>query len=82
VAQLGGTQQRRLLMEERSRNALGLARAFIAHGERWRSVMTVCKSLRLGWRYPHWWYGAAKELVRACIPDPRGVAKRARARAR
>ena len=40
---------------------------YAAHGERWRSVMTVCKSLPLGWTYPHWWYGAAKALARACL---------------
>ena len=62
--QLAGAQ-RELLVEERSRNALGLAAAFSAHGERWRSVTTVCKSLPLGWSYPHWWYGAGKTLVRA-----------------
>jgi glycosyltransferase involved in cell wall biosynthesis len=79
AAQLG-KQQRRLLSEERSRNALGLARAFAVHGERWRSVTTVCQSLPLGWKYPHWWYGAAKEFARACIGRRRGAAKRTRAR--
>lgn len=59
--------ERRLLVEERSRNALGLAGAFTAHGERWRSVVAVGKSLPLGWRHPHWWYGAAKALARACL---------------
>ena len=75
AAQLDGTQQRRLLAEERSRNALGLARAFAVHGQPWRSVVTVSKSLPLGWKYPHWWYGAAKELARACIRGRRGEAQ-------
>jgi len=79
AAQLG-KQQHRLLAEERSRNALGLARAFAVHGERWRSVVTVCKGLPLGWKYPHWWYGAAKELARACIGGRHDAAKQARAR--
>ncbi len=74
--QVAGTQ-RKLLVEERSRNALGLANAFAAHGQRWRSVGAVCKSVPLGWRYPHWWYGAAKALARAGL----GTARRARASA-
>ena len=65
-AQLGGAEGR-LLAEERSRNALGLAAAQAAHGERLQSVMTVCNSLPLGWKYPHWWYRAAKALARACL---------------
>jgi glycosyltransferase involved in cell wall biosynthesis len=65
-AQLAGPE-RRLLAEERSRNALGLAAAFAAHGERWRSAVAVCNSLPLGWKYPHWWYGAAKALAKASL---------------
>jgi glycosyltransferase involved in cell wall biosynthesis len=81
AAQVASPEERRLLAEERSRNALGLARAFAVHGQRRQSVVTVCKSLRLGWKYPRWWYGAAKELARACIVDERGAAKWARSRA-
>jgi len=66
AGQLAG-RERKLVVEERSRNALGLARAFAAHGQGWRSVVTVGKSLPLGWRYPHWWYGAGKALARACL---------------
>jgi glycosyltransferase involved in cell wall biosynthesis len=65
--------QRRLLVEERSRNALGLAAALAAHGERWRSLMTVCKTVPLGWRFPRWWYGAAKAVARACFGAGRGA---------
>jgi len=73
AGQLAGAQ-RRLLVEERSRNALGLAATFAAHGERRRAIMAVCKSLPLGWRYPHWWYGAAKALALAGL----GVRRRTR----
>jgi hypothetical protein len=66
AGQLAG-RERKVVVEERSRNALGLARAFAAHGQRWRSVVTVGKSLPLGWKYPHWWYGAGKALTRACF---------------
>ena len=69
-AQLTGGE-RKLLAEERSRNALGLAAALTAHGERWRSVIAVCNSLSLGWKYPHWWYGAAKALASAGLGSSR-----------
>jgi len=62
-----------LVAEERSRNALGLAGALTAHGERWRSVVAVCNSLPLGWKYPHWWYGAAKALARAGLGAKRAT---------
>ena len=78
AAQARGTARRRaapLLVEERSRNALGLAAALTAHGERWRSAVAVCKSLPLGWRFPHWWYGAAKAFARACIGARRRAPK-------
>jgi glycosyltransferase involved in cell wall biosynthesis len=74
AAQLGDAQ-RKLLDEERSRNALGLARAFAVHGERWHSIMTVYRSLPLGWKSARWWYGAVKELARACFFGRRGQAR-------
>jgi glycosyltransferase involved in cell wall biosynthesis len=64
--------ERKLLAEERSRNALGLAAALTAHGERWRSIAAISRSIPLGWKYPHWWHGAAKELARAVICAGRG----------
>jgi glycosyltransferase involved in cell wall biosynthesis len=60
---LTGPDQK-LLAEERSRNALGLAAALSAHGQLWGSVATILSSASLGWRYSHWWYGAAKELAK------------------
>ena len=72
-AQLLGPE-RRLLSEERSRNALGLAAALTAHGERWRSVVAVCNSFPLGWKYLHWWYGAAKALAKAGLGAKRASA--------
>ncbi len=70
AAELGGVQ-RSLLAEERSRNALAMAAAVTARGGRSRSVAIVARSLPLGWKYPHWWFGAAKELVRACLGGER-----------
>ena len=57
--------ERRLVVEERSRNALGWAAALTAHGRPWASASTVCKSVPVGWKFPRWWYGAGKELARA-----------------
>jgi GT2 family glycosyltransferase len=78
--QLSG-RERRLLVEERSLNALGLAAALTSHGKAWQSVLTVCKGVPLGWRYPHWWCGAAKELARACLRAGRGEGRPAPRRA-
>lgn len=78
-ARLTGAE-RQLLTEERSRNALGLAAALTAHGERWRSVETILRSAPLGWKYPHWWHGAAKELARTVLrPCPRAASRGTRA---
>ena len=65
-------RERKLLAEERSRNALGLAAALTAHGERRRSIATIFRSVPLGWKYPRWWYGAAKELARTVLRPGRG----------
>ena len=49
--------------EERGRNALLLAAAIAARGDRGRAVATMLRSLSGGWRYPRWWYGVAKAVV-------------------
>jgi glycosyltransferase involved in cell wall biosynthesis len=68
--QLGGAQ-RALLAEERSRNALAQAAETAARGGRWRALAPVGKSLSFSWRYPRWWYGAARAVARACLARPR-----------
>ena len=70
--QLSGAR-RDLLVEERSRNALARAAAVAARGGRWRSAAIVCRSLPLGWKYPRWWYGAAKALGRAFLDRRSGA---------
>jgi glycosyltransferase involved in cell wall biosynthesis len=69
-------RERKLLAEERSRNALGLAAAFTSHGERRRSIATIFRSVPLGWKYPRWWYGAAKEIARTVFRARPGAAAR------
>jgi glycosyltransferase involved in cell wall biosynthesis len=68
-----GAAQRALLAEERSRNALACAAELAASGGRWRSLAAVADGLPLGWRYPRWWYGAARACARACIGPRRSA---------
>jgi glycosyltransferase involved in cell wall biosynthesis len=63
--------RRRLLEEERSRNALALAGEIAARGGRWSALAAVGKSLPFSWKYPRWWYGGAKAVARACLAPKR-----------
>lgn len=58
---------RALVAKERSRNALAHAASLAEHGDRWTSLAPIASSLGFGWRYPGWWYGAAKAFARACL---------------
>ena len=58
---------RSLVKEARSRNALAKAATISAHSGRWRALSAVASSAGFSWRYPRWWYGAAKALARACL---------------
>jgi len=73
AAQTGG-QARALLAKERSRNALAYSAALAAHGDHWTSLSPLASSLRFSWKYPAWWYGAAKALARACLGTGGSVA--------
>jgi len=63
--------QRRLLEQERSRNALALAAEIANRGGRWRALVAVGRSLPFSWKYPQWWYGGARALARACLATGR-----------
>jgi glycosyltransferase involved in cell wall biosynthesis len=63
--------ERKLVDEERSRNALALAAATYRSGRRWRSLAVLARSAPFAWKYPRWWYGGAKALARACLGYPR-----------
>ena len=63
--------RRALVEQERSRNALAKAATIAAQGDRWRALSTVASSASFSWRYPRWWYGAAKALARACLATTR-----------
>jgi glycosyltransferase involved in cell wall biosynthesis len=60
-------RRRAVVDRERSRNALAHAAALAAHGDGWTSLAPVAGSARFSWRYPRWWYGAAKAVARACL---------------
>jgi hypothetical protein len=66
ATQVEGPQQA-LLVEERSRNALVQAAVIAAHGDRRRALATVARSMPVGWKFPRWWYGAAKAMVRVAL---------------
>jgi glycosyltransferase involved in cell wall biosynthesis len=70
AAQATGAQ-RALLDEERSWNALAHASEAAARGGRWQALGQLGRSLSFSWRYPRWWYGAAKAVARACFLAPR-----------
>jgi glycosyltransferase involved in cell wall biosynthesis len=69
--------RRSLVDAERSRNALTKAATLAAHGDRLRALAAVASSARFSWRYPRWWYGAAKALARACVGSKATAARQA-----
>jgi GT2 family glycosyltransferase len=80
LAALTGGRTRALVANERSRNALAHSAALAAHGDRWTSLAPVASSLRFSWRYPGWWFGAAKAVARACCGTARTLPGAARTR--
>lgn len=61
-----------LVAAERSRNALAMSAELSRHGRRWSSVTAVAASLAFSWRFPRWWYGAAKAAARAIVAPGAG----------
>jgi len=62
-----------VVAKERSCNALAHSAALAAHGRSWASLAPVARSLRFSWRYPSWWYGAARALARASLGTGRSA---------
>ena len=60
---LDGTQ-RAMVKLERSRNMLGLVTETAVLDSRRRALAILPQSLPLGWRYPSWWFRAAKTVAR------------------
>ena len=64
--QLDGVQ-RVLVEQERSENSLALAVETAALQSRRRALAVIGKSLTFSWKYPRWWYRAAKTILRVCF---------------
>lgn len=64
--QLDGVQ-RVLVEQERSENSLALAVETAALHSRRRALAVIGKSLTFSWKYPRWWYRAAKTILRVCF---------------
>jgi glycosyltransferase involved in cell wall biosynthesis len=61
-------RRRGLLRRERVRNALKLAVTHACLGEPAGALRALCRSARYSWRYPQWWLGGIKTLLRAHVP--------------
>lgn len=66
--QLVGPQRRPLLRAERARNALQLAARHAELGAERRMLCALRDSLPYSWRYPRWWLGGLKTVIRAYLP--------------
>ncbi len=62
--QLVPSGRRSLLREERMRNALRLAAAHAARGNRARAARALSESLPYCWRYPQWWLRGLQVLLK------------------
>jgi glycosyltransferase involved in cell wall biosynthesis len=64
--QLDGAQ-RVLVKQERSENSLALAVETASRQSRRRALAVIGKGLAFSWKYPRWWYRAAKTILRVCF---------------
>jgi len=60
--------RRSLLREERMKNALKLAVSHADLGDSGASRRALAESLPYSWRYPRWWLGGLKTLLRPYLP--------------
>jgi glycosyltransferase involved in cell wall biosynthesis len=68
--------RRALLLEELGRNAWRHAAVMADLRGPQPAVATFATGVRFGWRYPRWWYGAAKAAAQACV-GPRALPRSA-----
>jgi len=59
---------RALVRKERAKTALGLANAYALMNTPVNVLRTIWNSLPYSWRYPEWWRGAPKAMLRSCLP--------------
>lgn len=68
VSALADARWQRLILRERRRNATALAASYLAHGARGEMLVSMGRSLTIGWREPRWWAANARTLLRAAAP--------------
>jgi len=62
--------QRAIARRRRAAAALVLAGIHVDAGRRLQVGRTLGEAARFGWRYPDWWWSAAKTATRALLPLP------------
>ncbi len=60
---------RPLLREQRINTSLALAGTYARLGSTLHVLRTLRSSFSYGWRYPRWWWGMSKAIVRPLIPQ-------------
>jgi glycosyltransferase involved in cell wall biosynthesis len=65
-------------VRQRAQTSLRLARYQADNGDYAGTVTTLCNALPFAWRYPQWWWGALKRIVRPVVPDVLLTARRRR----
>lgn len=66
---VGDPRRRRLLRNERTRNALNLAWIHASRGNTARMARALWRSTPYSWMSPRWWFGLLKTLTRLYVPQ-------------
>ncbi len=66
---VGDPRRRRLLRNERTRNALNLAWIHASRGNTVRTMSALWRSTPYSWMSPRWWFGLLKALTRLYMPQ-------------
>jgi len=74
-------QRRAAVLEELGRNSWRHSSVMAELCGRRQALATFANGVRFGWRYPRWWFGAAKAAARTCV-GPRASLARLRRGAR
>jgi len=70
MAQLAPSPGLRAYCERmRAESSLNVARCQGEQGDYRAAITTLAESMPFGWRYPNWWWGAAKRLARPAVPE-------------
>ena len=70
MAQLAPSPGLRAYCERlQAESSLNVARCQGEQGDYRAALTTLSRSMPFAWRYPHWWWGAAKRLARPAVPQ-------------